>query len=93
MAVVLFLSCTPKGKTSPQRSPHDIGNAYLRGEGRIPSPQKALKYYMKGCDGGNPASCVAAGELFQKGRGTPKNLKLAKLFFSNACKKKDKKGL
>ncbi len=54
------------------------------GEGVLKDPDRAVRLFTQGCDGGDPYGCEDLGGAFQA-RGTPADLSRALEFYRRAC--------
>ena len=56
-----------------------------KSEKREADPTTGLRYFLKGCDKGEPVACTGAGVHHQHGMGTTKSEKRAAELFTRAC--------
>lgn len=62
-----------------------LGYKYDAGEGVVKDAARAVEFYRRGCDGGDPESCSNLGTHFASGKGAPFDDAKADELFRRAC--------
>lgn len=83
-AVELYARAAKAGCVPAQ---YNLGICYL--EGKTPDYPKALDCFMRAAEKGHVKASLWAGQLFERGQGTPVNLKTAAAYYAQAARAGD----
>ncbi len=74
----------PLAERGHAASQYSLGLLYYRGEGVLPDPKQAAKWYRKAADQGDPDAQLNLGLMYAQGEGVKKNYVDAYKWFSLA---------
>ncbi len=74
----------PLAERGHAASQYSLGLLYYRGEGVLPDPKQAAKWYRKAADQGDPDAQLNLGLMYAQGEGVKRNYTMAYKWFSLA---------